>query len=312
MTPLMPDSSDITSSEGQDFIFKLDAAEDAWWNKEIQIFRKRIIKDSFVYLAEAAKKIGLSLDTLNADVDAVIRDLRSTSYNLYLIDEANFHSEIARHLTNQRDLPKNIMRAVIKPILARKDFPNMTAEALTQHLGDAAGQYVGRIFPYLYVLSLSTTQSRRSRAGTEFELILKTVLDLLGYPCEAQSQIGSSRFAEVRLGKSVDLLVPGIEGYRTDPQECAVITAKTTLRERWTQVAEELQRTNVPRIYLVTPDDQITSDVLERLHLYKITLVVPNILKNTQFETDKLVHSFSTFFMRDIPHIIDYWKRAKN
>jgi hypothetical protein len=290
-----------------DSIWRLDSDESDWWEKTIQTFRSKIVKESPDYINKAALEIGLSPELLSSDINGVIFNLRSKIYDLYLIDESKFHTEVVSHLTQTRKLPKSIMEAVLLPIVSHEGFPSLSIDNLTEKLSHAAGQYVGKIFPYLYTLSLSTTQSRRSRAGSEFEFILKKIFDMLSYSCEMQSQIGSTMFNEVNLGKSVDMLVPNIEGYRNDPQECAVITAKTTLRERWTQVAEELQRTNIPRIYLVTLDDNITKDVVERMRRYKITLVVPDHLKNSTFSKDKQVHGFQNFFFRDIPHILSYW-----
>jgi hypothetical protein len=290
-----------------DFIWRLSSDEIDWWEKTIKSFRSKIIKESPEYINKAALDIGLSTDMLSSDINGVIFNLRSKIYDLYLIDESIFHINVVSFLTKTRNLPKSIMEAVLLPIVSHKEFPNLSIDDLTEKLSEVAGQYVGRIFPYLYQLSLSTTQSRRSRAGSEFEFILKKIFDMLGYSCDIQSQIGSTIFNEANLGKSVDMLVPNIEGYRTDPQECAVITAKTTLRERWTQVAEELQRTNIPRIYLVTLDKNITKDVVERMRRYKITLVVPDHLKDSSFSSDKQVHGFQNFFFRDIPHILSYW-----
>lgn len=303
----------ITEDESPiDFIWKLDSNEADWWEKTIRIFRTKVVKDSPSYINKAAGEIGLTSEMLEKDINSVIFKLRSKIYELYLKDESRFHTEIIAHLTKTRKLPKSIMEAILLPIVSDEEFPSLSIDDLTKKLSEVAGQYVGRVFPYLYQLCLSSTQARRSRAGSEFECILKKIFDMLNYTCEMQSQIGSTIFSEVNLGKSVDMLVPNVEGYRSDPQECAVITAKTTLRERWTQVAEELQRTNIPRIYLVTLDNNITKDVVERMRRYKITLVVPDHQKNSTFSKEKQVHGFQNFFFRDIPHILAYWSSQED
>ncbi len=290
----------------------LDSTEDAWWADEIKRYRSAIIKPPAEYISIAFTEMGLTRERLNQDIDVAVKETRAFSYKRYLEDEARFHSEVFKQLTRQRELPGTIMTAIVKPIVGDHSFPLLNEQEMALRIGDLAGEFVGKIFPYVYQLCLSTTQSRRSRAGQEFELVIEQILKIYGYSYEAQSNVGAARFQELDLAKAVDFLVPSTDAYLSNRPKCAVITAKTTLRERWQQVAEELQRTNVPAIYLLTLDEKITDSVVKNLTKYNITLVVPGGQKDAKFSHIDQVLSFESFFVHDLPHVLAYWKTEEN
>jgi hypothetical protein len=84
---------------------------------------------------------------------------------------------------------------------------------------------------------------------------------------------------------------------------------KTTLRERWQEVAEELSRTNVPHIYLLTADTSVTLNVINTMKQYNITLVVYSNEKTNKFSESENVQDFARFFSIEMPHIISYWSK---
>jgi hypothetical protein len=275
---------------------------------EIKSLRTQLVQSPTHYVENAFRAMGLTIERLNLDMDSAIREARELSYRKYLEDEAKFHSEILRKLTKNREMPNQIMAAIMKPIIQEQGFLNLPKEDLVLKVSAVSGEYVGRIFPYVYQLCLSTTQSRRARAGREFELVIEQIMKIYEYAYEAQSTVGAARFQELELAKAVDFLVPSTSAYQDNRPKCAVITAKTSLRERWQQVAEELQRTNVPAIYLLTLDEAVTDSVLERLIRYNITLVLLESEKKVKFSTVKQVLSFKDFFTHDLPHTLNYWK----
>ncbi|MEI7987029.1 MAG: type II restriction endonuclease [Armatimonadota bacterium] len=286
----------------------LKEVEKAWWTDEIRDFRARIVQPPSHYVRNAFAEMGLTADRLDANMDSAIIQIRELSYSKYLQDEAKFHAEVFKRLTETREIPSAIMSAIVKPLVGDKGFPQLSERDLVAKLSDVAGEFVGRIFPYVYQLCLSTTQSRRTRAGKEFEIVIEQIMAVYNYLFEAQSTIGAARFQELDLAKAVDFLVPSTDAYESNRPKCAVITAKTTLRERWQQVAEELQRTSVPAIYLLTLDDGLSEAVVQRLIRYNITLVLLESEKEAKFSNIDQVLSFKSFFSHDLPHVLSYWK----
>lgn len=86
---------------------------------------------------------------------------------------------------------------------------------------------------------------------------------------------------------------------------------KTTLRERWQEVAEELQRTNVPHIYLLTVDKDVTLNTAEIMKQYNITLVLYKKDKDRSLKGCANVIDYETFFLKEMPHILSYWKKQE-
>ena len=286
----------------------LDDVERAWWRGEIQSFRKRIVKSPSHYIQEALVINRLTRETIQLDFDQAIFSTRALSYASYLKDESRFHAQVFKHLSEQREIP----RLVLEELALKINFSSENeSSVVVGKIAELTGEYVGRIFPYVYELSLSTTQSRRSRAGKEFEALIEFVLKILEIKFETQAAIGKKRFESTGLGKIVDVIVPGIAEYGNHRQNCAVITAKTTLRERWAEVAEELQRTNVPKIYLLTLDEDISIQTVDLMKQYNITLVMPAKNKDQKFSDNARVLSFEQFFSHDLPHVLSYFDNPK-
>ena len=105
----------------------------------------------------------------------------------------------------------------------------------------------------------------------------------------------------------VDGLIPGIDAYKEHRSKCAILTMKTTLRERWQEVVEELHRTNVPHVYLLTLDDSIGDNLLDTMRNHNITLVAPLYVKERNEGKRNLI-SFEELFNRELPHILEYWE----
>ena len=130
---------------------------------------------------------------------------------------------------------------------------------------------------YIYALTLSNTQSRRSRAGKEFESIIELILIGAGIPLDSQGNIGKQEFVNKGLGKLVDLVSLGVLEYIVNKRNTVLISAKTTLRERWQEVPEEMGRTGAREMFLATLDTSISSDVLNTLYEANIQVTTTKI-----------------------------------
>jgi hypothetical protein len=181
---------------------------------------------------------------------------------------------------------------------------------LKHKLREFFGDYSGQIYPYIYRLSLSNTQSRRSRAGKVFEGIVYGLYDALGYPYESQATVGSQNFKTQRLGKIVDSLLPNLDAFEQRRDKVVIGTMKTTLRERWQEVIEEINRTGLPSIYLLTVDEDISVSKVEQMANHNVILVVYKTVKMDEKLINKRnVVSFEDYLFDEIPQVLKYWQK---
>lgn len=289
--------------------FELESSEKAWWSEAIKTLRNEHVKEPSRYINKALLRMNINAKTLATGIEPILDELRAESWAAYLEDEAKFHKFIVTYLTQERPIPRKILSRLIDIELDPEEIAGLEKEKLFEKLSRVVGDYAGSVMPYIYALCLSTTQSRRSRAGNEFEAILEAFMDILEYPYDTQKKISTNLFRETGLGKKVDLVMPSAEAYQRNRSKCAIVTAKTTLRERWQEVAEELSRTGVPHIYLVTLDTAVTQNVINTMKPYNITLVVRSSEKTSKFSEFETVKSFDDLFFKELLHILSYWKK---
>ncbi len=197
----------------------------------------------------------------------IIEKIRDEAWNTYLPIERKFMSETLAKLISEDEIKDK------KPLEAIEWFIDS--------------------FPQeIYELSLSNTQSRRSRAGKEFEAIIELILIGSGISLDSQGNIGKKYFADKGLSKLVDIIVPGVIEYTEDKSEVILISAKTTLRERWQEVPEEMSRTGAKEMFLVTLDETISSNVLNSLYEANIRVTTTKNIKNKYYANNKRVLDF--------------------
>ena len=163
-------------------------------------------------------------------------------------------------------------------------------------------------FPeHIYALTLSNTQSRRSRAGKEFESIIELILIGAGIPLDSQGNIGKQEFVNKGLGKLVDLVSPGVLEYIVNKRNTVLISAKTTLRERWQEVPEEMGRTGAREMFLATLDTSISSDVLNTLYEANIQVTTTKNIKETYYSDNERVLTFEKLVEICLDNV-SHWK----
>lgn len=288
-------------------ISRLTDEEETWWGEVIQNYRAKYIKEPKEYAIQIFAEKGVTHAALKQDIEGILESTREAVWIKYLQDEAIFHKEVLEHLIKVRNLPKTILEAILEENFFSLDLTHLSKEKVVEKIAGIVGEYTGRVMPYIYQLSLSTTQSRRSRAGKVFEKIIETFFDIFSYSYQNQSSLGNASYNASHLGKKVDLIVPNGESYLKNRPKCAVITIKTSLRERWQEVAEELSRTNVPHIYLLTVDTEVTPNTVKIMKQYNITLVVYRKVKTSKFNSFENVQDYEEFFLKEMPHILSYW-----
>ncbi|MBR3770121.1 MAG: hypothetical protein IKL06_06260 [Lachnospiraceae bacterium] len=166
-------------------------------------------------------------------------------------------------------------------------------EYVEEMASDKAIEWYVETYPeHIYQLNLSNTQSRRSRAGKEFEDIIELILIGAGVPMDSQGNIGKESFVQKGLGKMVDAVSPGVVEFEENKRNTVLISAKTTLRERWQEVPEEMGRTGAREMFLATLDDKISEDVLNTLYEANIQVTTTKAIKESRYPNNSRVLSF--------------------
>lgn len=281
---------------------------------EKELFKK-MIRDTRAKLisspSDAVEKAFLKNHKLLSEVKQknniteAICQLREDTYSEFLIEESDFNVSVLKNIGHQLNTPNDIIDVIIKQKLNLND----SKENILTQIKEVCGEYAGRISPYIYELCLSNTQSRRSRAGKTFEAVIYKMYETYSYSFSSQKKIGKATFQEHGLGKMVDSLLPGINEFEQRRDKTIIGTMKTTLRERWQEVIEELQRTGLPRIHLLTMDEDISSAKAQQMGRHNVIIVVPNYVKSkAKLESMRNIISFETYFLEEIPDIINYWE----
>lgn len=157
-----------------------------------------------------------------------------------------------------------------------------------------------RAHPFLLDrLYLSLTQSRRTRAGQTFELVVTTLFQALGYPYTAQPVLGASR---------PDYVLPNLAHYEVYATDCMLFTCKRTLRERWRQVITE--GATGQAFFLATIDDRLTQPELSRMQQSHVIVVVPEALKAEKYSDRHNVISFEQFFTHYLDPAVARWRAS--
>ncbi len=94
------------------------------------------------------------------------------------------------------------------------------------------------------------------------------------------------------LGKLVDIVSPGVVHYGINKRNTILISAKTTLRERWQEVPEEMGRTGAREMFLATLDEGISNDVLTTLYESNIQVTTTRRIKDTYYKDNARVLTF--------------------
>ncbi|KAA3655571.1 MAG: EcoRII [Proteobacteria bacterium] len=156
--------------------------------------------------------------------------------------------------------------------------------------GDDVVSTVVRNFGRLDALFLSASQQRKSRAGRSFENHIAKMLGDGRIAFEEQVVTG---------GRRPDFVLPDLatlNNHERGSDDVLILSAKTTLRERWKQLALEKFRCG---LFLATVDDRVSASAIDDMSTQGIHLVVPESLKKAKeacYAKKSNVISFREFF----------------
>ena len=282
-------------------------------DSEIEDFEKAIKSHRKIHIRKASEvvdEVFIENDFVGRllaghDASGVIEQSREIAWRKFLIEESKFNTIFLRDLHKKIKTPKDILENLISENVADK-----SGDELIDAIRDVCGEYAGRIYPYIYKLSLSNTNSRRSRAGATFEAIIYKIYNILGYSYDSQKKVGRKVFEQAGLGKKVDSVLPSLDAFNQRRNKTIIGTMKTSLRERWQEVAEEIERTKIPEIHLLTVDDNISENKAEEMGAHNIVIVVPkNLAESEALKERKNIISFEEYFFEEIPKFLEYWKK---
>jgi hypothetical protein len=138
---------------------------------------------------------------------------------------------------------------------------------------------------------LSAGQQRKARAGVSFEHHIERML--------SDGMVPFRKQVVIQARKRPDFVLPSFEHLTNPPtgkDRGLILSAKTTLRERWKQVEREMHGSE---LFLGTVDENIAANAIEEMASMGINLVVPEQLKKskeTEYDRHKNVLSFKNFF----------------
>lgn len=160
-----------------------------------------------------------------------------------------------------------------------------------------------RDFGSIYSEMLNAAQQRKARVGAGFETHIRALL-----------VNGRIPFAEQRVVSSLrpDFVLPTVSMYQSSSPGALVLSAKTTLRERWKQVV--MEKRNCP-VFLATLDQRVSLPSVRKMHEHDIYLVVPEGFKTkgqeqsgiVDFAKEPNVLSFSEFFINEVGKRKSIW-----
>lgn len=279
--------------------------EEDEFKKLIRNYRKKYIRSARILVQEVFDENPAFLNNLTKEkqVSPIIREGREMVWQKFLINEAEFNTQVLKDLNYKLQTPSHILDTLVQDNVVGKE-----GEELVENVKRLCGEYAGRIYPYIYMLSLSNTQSRRVRAGATFEAIVYQIYDYLNYPFDSQKKAGKKVFDNAGLGKKVDSILPSVACFNQRRDKTIIGTMKTSLRERWQEVAEEISRTNIPAIHLLTVDESISVSKARQMGEHNIIVVTfDDVASSEKFAEMRKIISFETYMFTEVPAILDYW-----
>ncbi|TCP99540.1 EcoRII-like protein [Sphingomonas sp. PP-F2F-A104-K0414] len=214
------------------------------------------------------------------------------------------------NLDNPGDVLRQISRGVEWELFKEFQRRERSVELVRLVLGDEAGTYTAADtirklvdnFSEIDALMLSASQQRKSRAGYSYEYHIEAMLADGAIPFEKQVII------EAR--KRSDFLIPSLEWVNQEQSFTSngfILSAKTTLRERWKQVEREK---GTRRLFLTTVDENVAGNVIGDMASIGVQLVVPESLieaRETEYSGHVNVMSFKAFCESHVAPYLRLW-----
>lgn len=240
-----------------------------------EVFKEKVLLPAEVINEAIRRRLAPPNNTpeyIKDNFGILVEELQQHAYEIYLESEKSSGQE------------------TIKELLLEKTDNNADRDTVVST--------ASKMFSDLDRFYLSINQSRKSRAGSAFEIILKTLFRVLDYPFEEQQVIN---------GKP-DFLMPNRDHYDGNPMDCIIFTAKRTLRERWRQIVTE--GTRGLGFFLATIDEKISVNQLDEMRDHRIYLVMPSSIKVKieHYAVAQNVITYEEFFRHHLDPALTRWR----
>jgi hypothetical protein len=254
----------------------------------IRKIRGQVIPSSEKIVAEAFRDLGFIPET--AIVDGVKPGDALARFN--------------DMLQNVFEHTLNVLEKYEEEAYARKILPQiceLRSEKLSMIKGsntvDVVSQAVYHLYDDIWQVMLSRSQSRKQRGGKDWEWEIAGMLDLARIPYEMQT-------THLR----TDFLIPSAEAFERDRTKTILLSAKRSLRERWAQVAEEIQRTRAANAYLAIAEEieDLPSSKVDAIWGYNVHLLVWDHV-GEEYADHPGVMGYSRFANEEIEALQRHW-----
>lgn len=233
-------------------------------------------------------------------VDELFCSLLDTEYEVYLEYEEMCAQRAPELLLSEEG--RSRFPRTVQLLESALDLVEDTEKSALQKLNGIATC----LRPFYGLFEQSLAQGRMGRAGGSAQIHLESLLCLLGYAGEFETQ-------QV-LNGTVDFLFPSKKAWERDRQRCIIVSVKRSLRERYKQVFEELGITGGLTVYLVITEPaeearrDLTAEKVETIKKQNVYLVVRDSVKQQQFPDEQRVLSFTQFLTQELPLRRKLWK----
>lgn len=172
-----------------------------------------------------------------------------------------------------------------------KNNQEMIKELEKLPFDESARELCTEFLPFAIRLEFSLGQSRKSRAGQAFELVVSELLNKIGIPCEKPH--GKEPKKDL---KRIDLVVPNQETALTKADKSYYLSCKRTLRERWKQTIPE--RKPSWRVFILTIDTSLSEEKANEFNKLGMYVYIVDELK----QKDHLKNKEWVRRLADLPH----------
>ena len=214
-------------------------------------------------------------------------------------------------LANPGDVLRDLSRKIEWDLFRDYQRRERAVELVRLILGDAPGKFDATSIirklvdelPKIDAMMLSASQQRKSRAGYSYEHHIEAMLEGGNIPFQKQ--------VIVEARKRPDFILPSlkwIDSGKPDSRTGLILSAKTTLRERWKQVEREK---GGRRLFLTTVDENIAGNAIEDMASFGVQLVIPESLLKSNlaiYSRHENVLGFRDFCDRHVQLHLENWR----
>ena len=208
------------------------------------------------------------------------------------------------------------LTAVLRIDISSEDYANKVEEQLKNYRkkanvpGFRPGQVPMGMIKKLYEKSLRAEEIQKLLTDSMYDFIESEKIRTLGHPLANDEKTGDidwdnqnefTFYFDIAIKPEIELNLENVEEtyYNIVPTE-----------EMINKFIEEIQRTNIPSIYLLTLDDAITLPKVKQMANHNVILVVPKGQAMKEgIDEMKNVISFEEYLYEEIPSHMSYWKK---